>query len=147
MHNTSENMYKKIQIESRMSVWILITCIDLGVKIYLLIVRANTDWYDCSFNQFQLVQKTTCLRAHDKKNYNKVGHKIYCIYFQEKLDKALWNRHDLVELTFHIPTNCDLCVKPLSGFIRPPPAYECKSTIFFIFQKYLRRLLILLCVL
>ncbi|VDM38747.1 unnamed protein product [Toxocara canis] len=45
---------------------------------------------------------------------------------EDKLDKALWNRHELVELTFHMPTSCDLCVKPLSNFLRPPPAYECK---------------------
>ncbi|CAG9536196.1 unnamed protein product [Cercopithifilaria johnstoni] len=45
---------------------------------------------------------------------------------EEKLDKALWNRHDLVELTFHMPTNCDLCVKPLSNLLRPPPAFECR---------------------
>ncbi|VDK36052.1 unnamed protein product, partial [Gongylonema pulchrum] len=45
---------------------------------------------------------------------------------EEKLDKGLWNRHDLVEITFHMPTNCDLCVKPLSNFLRPPPAFECR---------------------
>uniref|UniRef100_F1KS86 Rho-associated protein kinase let-502 n=2 Tax=Ascaris suum TaxID=6253 RepID=F1KS86_ASCSU len=45
---------------------------------------------------------------------------------EDKVDKALWNRHDLVELAFHMPTSCELCVKPLSNFLRPPPAYECK---------------------
>ncbi|MCP9260054.1 ROCK2 [Dirofilaria immitis] len=45
---------------------------------------------------------------------------------EDKLDRALWNRHDLVELTFHMPTNCDLCVKPLSNLLRPPPAFECR---------------------
>lgn len=52
--------------------------------------------------------------------------------FQEKLDKALWNRHDLVELTFHMPTNCDLCVKPLSNLLRPPPAFECRRAFFVV---------------
>lgn len=25
-----------------------------------------------------------------------------------------------------MPTNCDICVKPLSNFLRPPPAFECR---------------------
>lgn len=45
---------------------------------------------------------------------------------EEKIDKSLWNGHELLELTFHISANCDLCVQPLSHLLRPPPAFECK---------------------
>jgi hypothetical protein len=41
-------------------------------------------------------------------------------------DRSLWRKHDLVELTFHMPTNCDFCQRQLSHVFRPPPAVECK---------------------
>ncbi|XP_064486905.1 rho-associated protein kinase 1-like isoform X2 [Ornithodoros turicata] len=34
--------------------------------------------------------------------------------------------HDLVPISFHMPTNCELCPKPLWHMFKPPPALECR---------------------
>ncbi|VDM39607.1 unnamed protein product [Toxocara canis] len=44
-------------------------------------------------------------------------------------DRTLWNHHDLVELTYRMRTECELCVKPLWSLLRPPLAYECKHAV------------------
>jgi len=35
--------------------------------------------------------------------------------------------HEFVQISFHMPTNCEVCPKPLSNVFRPPPALECRS--------------------
>ncbi|OWA53910.1 Rho-associated protein kinase 1 [Hypsibius exemplaris] len=37
-----------------------------------------------------------------------------------------YKHHDLSPITFHMPTTCEACNKPLWHILRPPPAYECK---------------------
>lgn len=34
--------------------------------------------------------------------------------------------HDLVSITYHIPTACEVCPRPLWHMFRPPPAFECR---------------------
>lgn len=34
--------------------------------------------------------------------------------------------HDLVSISYHIPTACEVCTRPLWNLIRPPQAYECR---------------------
>ncbi|XP_014362191.2 rho-associated protein kinase 2 [Papilio machaon] len=34
--------------------------------------------------------------------------------------------HDLVSITYHIPTACEVCTRPLWHMFRPPHAYECR---------------------
>merc|ERR1719266_2663660 len=34
--------------------------------------------------------------------------------------------HEFVQISYHMPTSCDSCAKPLWGAFRPPPALECK---------------------
>lgn len=34
--------------------------------------------------------------------------------------------HDLVAISFHMPTTCELCPKPLWHMFKPPPALECR---------------------
>ncbi|EEC13851.1 Rho-associated kinase, putative, partial [Ixodes scapularis] len=34
--------------------------------------------------------------------------------------------HDLVTISFHMPTTCELCPKPLWHMFKPPPALECR---------------------
>ncbi|XP_037977212.2 rho-associated protein kinase 2 isoform X2 [Plutella xylostella] len=34
--------------------------------------------------------------------------------------------HDLVSITYHIPTACEVCPRPLWHMFRPPHAYECR---------------------
>lgn len=41
--------------------------------------------------------------------------------------------HEFVQISFHMPTNCEVCPKPLSNVFRPPPALECRSKLI---RKY-----------
>jgi len=34
--------------------------------------------------------------------------------------------HELVQISYHMPTNCEVCPKPLWHMFRPPPALECR---------------------
>ncbi|CAG0914712.1 unnamed protein product [Notodromas monacha] len=34
--------------------------------------------------------------------------------------------HEMVQITFHMPTNCDVCAKPVWSMFRPPAALECR---------------------
>ncbi|GMR53713.1 hypothetical protein PMAYCL1PPCAC_23908, partial [Pristionchus mayeri] len=47
--------------------------------------------------------------------------------FEDHQERDRWNRHDFQELTYHVATTCDLCMKKLSATLRPPPALECKN--------------------
>ena len=47
--------------------------------------------------------------------------------------------HELVAISFHMPTSCDLCTKQLWAPFRPPPAVECRrklinSSYFIAFE-------------
>ncbi|XP_059618164.1 rho-associated protein kinase 2 [Phlebotomus argentipes] len=34
--------------------------------------------------------------------------------------------HELLQISYHMPTTCEICPKPVWHVFRPPPAYECK---------------------
>ncbi|MFH4973861.1 hypothetical protein AB6A40_000570 [Gnathostoma spinigerum] len=51
--------------------------------------------------------------------------------------ESLSNGHDLLSLVFHMPTTCDLCVRPLSHMFRPPAAYECRRCRMRFHQTHL----------
>ncbi|XP_059487935.1 rho-associated protein kinase 2 [Neocloeon triangulifer] len=34
--------------------------------------------------------------------------------------------HEFLQISFHMPTNCEVCPKPLWHMFRPPPALECR---------------------
>lgn len=34
--------------------------------------------------------------------------------------------HEFLQISFHMPTTCEVCPKPLWHMFRPPPALECK---------------------
>lgn len=34
--------------------------------------------------------------------------------------------HELVQISYHMPTTCEVCPRPLWHMFRPPSAYECK---------------------
>jgi len=66
---------------------------------------------------------------------------------EEKPGTVNHKGHELVAISFHMPTPCEACSKPLWHMFRPPPALECRrcrikgiynliatvSTIFIIF--------------
>lgn len=34
--------------------------------------------------------------------------------------------HEFLQISYHMPTTCEVCPKPLWHVFRPPPALECK---------------------
>ncbi|XP_022180412.1 rho-associated protein kinase 2 isoform X1 [Myzus persicae] len=47
--------------------------------------------------------------------------------------------HEFVQISFHMPTNCEVCPKPLSNVFRPPPALECRSCRIKVHKEHLER--------
>jgi hypothetical protein len=43
----------------------------------------------------------------------------------EMVDKA-HKGHEFVQISYHMPTTCEVCPKPLWHMFRPPAAFECK---------------------
>lgn len=37
--------------------------------------------------------------------------------------------HEFVHITYHMPTACEVCTKPLWHMFKPPAAYECKRLV------------------
>ena len=40
--------------------------------------------------------------------------------------------HEFVAISFHMPTSCELCTKPLWAPFRPPPAVECRRKLMVV---------------
>ncbi len=38
----------------------------------------------------------------------------------------IYKGHELVQISYHMPTTCEVCPRPLWHMFRPPSAYECK---------------------
>jgi len=45
---------------------------------------------------------------------------------KEKPGTLLHKGHELVAISFHMPTTCEVCPKPLRHMFRAPPALECR---------------------
>ncbi|KAG5684958.1 hypothetical protein PVAND_014164 [Polypedilum vanderplanki] len=39
---------------------------------------------------------------------------------------TIFKGHEFVQISYHMPTTCEMCPKPLWHMFRPPAAYECK---------------------
>lgn len=39
---------------------------------------------------------------------------------------TIFKGHEFVQISYHMPTTCEVCPKPLWHMFRPPAAYECK---------------------
>lgn len=35
--------------------------------------------------------------------------------------------HELLNISYHMPTTCEVCPRPMWHMFRPPPALECRS--------------------
>lgn len=35
--------------------------------------------------------------------------------------------HEFLNISYHMPTTCEICPKPMWHMFRPPPALECRS--------------------
>jgi hypothetical protein len=40
--------------------------------------------------------------------------------------------HEFVQISYHMPTNCEACPRPLWHMFRPPPALECRRKCTFL---------------
>ncbi|XP_070506740.1 rho-associated protein kinase 2 isoform X4 [Chironomus tepperi] len=43
-----------------------------------------------------------------------------------RLRNTIVKGHEFVQISYHMPTTCEMCPKPLWHMFRPPAAYECK---------------------
>ncbi len=44
----------------------------------------------------------------------------------EKSGSITLKGHEFLQISFHMPTTCEICPKPLWHMFRPPPALECR---------------------
>lgn len=44
--------------------------------------------------------------------------------------------HEFLQITYHMPTACEVCPKPLWHVFKPPPAYECKRYVEIFILKF-----------
>ncbi|RZF38553.1 hypothetical protein LSTR_LSTR006148 [Laodelphax striatellus] len=45
--------------------------------------------------------------------------------------------HEFIQISFHMPTNCEVCTKPLWHMFRPPPALECRRCRIKVHKEHL----------
>lgn len=38
--------------------------------------------------------------------------------------------HEFLNISYHMPTTCEICPKPMWHMFRPPPALECRRTFY-----------------
>lgn len=50
--------------------------------------------------------------------------------FEDKPGYVVHKGHELLNISYHMPTTCEVCPKPLWNMFRPPPALECRSKQF-----------------
>uniref|UniRef100_W4VRL9 Rho-associated protein kinase let-502 n=1 Tax=Corethrella appendiculata TaxID=1370023 RepID=W4VRL9_9DIPT len=55
----------------------------------------------------------------------------------EKPGTTLYKGHEFLQISYHTPTTCDLCQKPLWHMFKPPPACECKRCRLKIHKDHL----------
>uniref|UniRef100_A0A915IQJ6 non-specific serine/threonine protein kinase n=1 Tax=Romanomermis culicivorax TaxID=13658 RepID=A0A915IQJ6_ROMCU len=58
---------------------------------------------------------------------------------EERSDTLLHKGHDFVPISFHSPTNCEICPKPMWNLVKPPPAYECQRCRVKIHRSHLEK--------
>ncbi|XP_039280679.1 rho-associated protein kinase 1 isoform X1 [Nilaparvata lugens] len=47
--------------------------------------------------------------------------------------------HEFIQISFHMPTNCEVCTKPLWHMFRPPPALECRRCRIKVHKEHSER--------
>lgn len=51
---------------------------------------------------------------------------IYLFILQAQPGTIEHKGHDFIPITYHMPTTCEVCPKPLWHMFKPPPAMECR---------------------
>ncbi|XP_045134142.1 rho-associated protein kinase 2-like [Portunus trituberculatus] len=57
----------------------------------------------------------------------------------DKAGTLVHKGHEFLAITFHMPTNCEVCQRHLWHMFKPPPALECKRCRFKIHREHLDR--------
>lgn len=57
----------------------------------------------------------------------------------DKPGTVLVKGHEFVQISYHMPTNCEVCPKPLWHMFRPPPALECRQCRIKVHREHLER--------
>ncbi|KAF6214490.1 hypothetical protein GE061_009233 [Apolygus lucorum] len=47
--------------------------------------------------------------------------------------------HEFLQISYHMPTNCEVCPKPMWHMFRPPPALECRRCHIKVHRDHLER--------
>jgi serine/threonine protein kinase len=47
--------------------------------------------------------------------------------FEDKPGTTIHKGHEFLNISYHMPTTCEVCPKPMWNMFRPPPALECRS--------------------
>lgn len=55
----------------------------------------------------------------------------------DKPGTVILKGHEFIQISYHMPTNCEVCPKPLWHMFRPPAALECRSKYFALGYKTL----------
>lgn len=50
----------------------------------------------------------------------------------DKAGTIMHKGHEFLMISYHMPTTCEVCPKPLWHMFRPPPALECRRKLFII---------------
>ncbi|RXG56558.1 Rho-associated protein kinase 2 [Armadillidium vulgare] len=58
----------------------------------------------------------------------------------EKPASLLHKGHEFLAITFHIPTNCEVCAKHLWAMFKPPPALECRRCRMKVHKEHLDKM-------
>ncbi|XP_076066939.1 rho associated coiled-coil containing protein kinase isoform X2 [Oratosquilla oratoria] len=58
---------------------------------------------------------------------------------QEKTGTMIHKGHEFVGISFHMPTNCEVCPRHLWHMFKPPPALECKRCHMKVHRDHLDR--------
>lgn len=57
----------------------------------------------------------------------------------DKPGAVMHKGHEFLQISFHMPTNCEVCPKPMWHMFRPPPALECRRCRTKIHKEHLDR--------
>ncbi|EEB18276.1 Rho-associated protein kinase, putative [Pediculus humanus corporis] len=56
---------------------------------------------------------------------------------EDKPGTAIVKGHEFVQISYHMPTTCEVCPKPLWHMFRPPPAVECRRCRIKVHKEHL----------
>ncbi|RZC39579.1 Pkinase, SMC N and/or Rho Binding domain containing protein [Asbolus verrucosus] len=59
--------------------------------------------------------------------------------FEDKPGTTIHKGHEFLNISYHMPTTCEVCPKPMWNMFRPPPALECRRCRIKIHKDHLEK--------